>query len=203
MAETFRLRAGADDPEWADAEAAVADDATLAARGDVEAFIRLYRAHLMPVYRYLYVRLGDAGDAEDVTQQVFERVWSSLGSFKPVPGGSFKGWLVTIARRALIDHTRERKLNREYVALDTLADQLVDPALEPEAAAMLAEQVQLVMKVIDDLPEEGREVITLRFMAELSYGEIARIMGKKEPAVKMAAYRALDIIRRKWRNGDV
>lgn len=183
--------------------AASDQDASLAAGGDVEAFIRLYRAHLTPIYRYLYARLGRRGEAEDVTQQVFERAWSSVRSYKPVPGGSFRGWIFTIARRAAADHFRDMNRSRGHQTLEILADELVDPTLGPEEVATLADQVRSVLRIVSELPDEGREVITLRFIADLSYREIAAIMGKKEPAVKMAAYRALDVIRQRRRNSDV
>ena len=208
MANTLHLRVEAkiaDEGERAEpTEAeAVSTDAVRASKGDVEAFIRLYRGHLAPVYRYLYARLGHKPEAEDVTQQVFERAWLSVGGYRPLAGGSFRGWIFTIAHRALADHFRVRARSNANLALDTLDEVLMDPALEPEETAILADQVRVVLRAIQDLPEDGREVITLRFMAELSYAEIARIVGKKEAAVKMAAYRALDTIRRKRRNGDV
>jgi RNA polymerase sigma-70 factor (ECF subfamily) len=208
LANTLHLRVEAktadEDERAALTEAeAVSTDAVRASKGDVEAFIRLYRGHLVHVYRYLYARLGHKPEAEDVTQQVFERAWLSVGAYRPVAGGSFRGWLFTIAHRALADHFRVGARGNANLALDTLAEELMDPALGPEETAILADQVRVVLRAIHDLPEDGREVITLRFMAELSYAEIARIVGKKEAAVKMAAYRALDTIRRKRRSGDV
>jgi RNA polymerase sigma-70 factor (ECF subfamily) len=177
-------------------------DETLAARGSVEDFICLYRNYLGPVYRYLYARLGsERQDAEDVTSVVFERAWASKRSYKPV--GSFRGWLFTIASRALADHYRGAGRKSRPVRVDDVQESLFDPAIGPEESALLSEQVQGVLRVITALGDEQREVITLRFMAGLRYGEIASVMKKREPAVKMIAYRALEEIRRRYRDGEL
>lgn len=176
-------------------------DETLAARGSVDDFIALYRRYLGPVYRYLYARLGgDRQEAEDVTSTVFERAWTSIRSYKPV--GSFRGWLFTIASRALADHYRGGRRSRT-VQVDTLQESLLDPASGPEESALVSEQVRGVLRVIAALGDEQREVITLRFMAGLRYSEIAAVMKKREAAVKMVAYRALEEIRRRYRDGEL
>lgn len=205
MADTLNLHSGAPAANMTDDVLAGHDahDAILAAGGDMEAFIRLYHAHLTPLYRYLYTRLGDRSEAEDATQQVFERAWLSIRGYRPVEGASFKSWLFIIARRSLADHFRKGSSMTNYVALDSLANDLLDPALGPEESALISDQVRAVLRVINEMPDEAREVITLRFIADLSYREIGLTMDKTEAAVKMAAYRALDTIRRKRSNGDV
>src|SRR5437762_4442240 len=87
------------------AEMSGESDEALAVRGDAESFIRLYHRHLPAVYRYLLARLGQQQDAEDVTALVFERAWTGLKRYRPC--GSFRGWLFTIAGRALADHYRQ------------------------------------------------------------------------------------------------
>jgi RNA polymerase sigma-70 factor (ECF subfamily) len=175
-------------------------DETLAARGGVEGFIQLYRRYLTPVYRYLYARVGgNRQEAEDVTSLVFERAWASIGSYRPV--GSFRGWLFTIARRTLADYYRGGSKGHP-VQIDGLDGSVRDPATGPEESAMLADQVRGVLRALASLGEEQREIVTLRFMAGLKYGEIAALMGKREAAVKMVAYRALEEIRRRYRDGE-
>ena len=169
-------------------------DESLAARGDVDSFVLLYRKHLRSVYGYLYARLGNRQEAEDVTTLVFERAWIALRRYRS--SGSFKGWLFTIARRGLADHYRQRK--PRPVEMEDVAETLLDPAAGPEEAALASEQLRQVLEIIASLGREQQEVIALRFMAELRYGEIARIMGKREAAVKMITYRALEEIRRRY-----
>ena len=84
------------------------DDATLAkeARRDAEAFTTLYRRYVTPLYRYLYHRLGNAKDAEDLTAQVFTDALEGLSSYREC--GRFSSWLFTIAHRRLVDLYRQQ-----------------------------------------------------------------------------------------------
>jgi RNA polymerase sigma-70 factor, ECF subfamily len=168
------------------------DDAVRAARGDIDAFIRLYHAYLPAVYRYAYARLGNAQDAEDVTAQVFERAWGSIKRYRPT--GSFRGWLFTIAHRAVADQYRPEV--PRTVAVDALAETVRDPAAGPEDQGLVAADMQRLVAIIAALRPAQQWVIALRFLADLPYDEIARIVGKREAAVKMTAYRALTELRR-------
>ncbi len=168
-------------------------DEALAVRGNAESFVRLYRAHVRAVYRYLLARLGNRQDAEDVTTQVFERAWASLKRYRP--SGAFKAWLFTIAQRALADYYRQHP--PPTLSLDGLTQEPLDPAIGLEDGALVSEQAQKVLQVMGTLSQEQQQVIGLRFLAELRYDEIALILGKRESAVKMMAYRALTDIRRR------
>jgi RNA polymerase sigma-70 factor, ECF subfamily len=164
----------------------------LAVRADADSFVHLYRLYLNPVYSYLYARLGNRQEAEDITSVAFERAWSSISRYAPT--GSFKAWLFTIVNRSLADYYRSRK--PAPVEVDTLADVLTDGSLGPEETVIASEQVRHVMSVMSALSAEQQEIIALRFLGELRYKEIAEILGKREAAVKMAAYRGLDEMRR-------
>jgi RNA polymerase sigma-70 factor (ECF subfamily) len=170
----------------------------LAGRGDTESFVRLYKSYLKPVYRYVYARLGNRQEAEDVTSLAFERAWASLHSYRPT--GSFKGWLFTIAHHSLVDYLRGRGRDRRAIPAADLAETVSDPASGPEESALASDQLRRVLATLARLGEEQQEVITLRFMAELPYAEIGRVMGKSEAAVKMIAYRALEAIKREHAN---
>ena len=180
--------------EGAWASDAMSDDA-LAARGDAASFAYLYRRHLRPVYGYLYARLGNTHEAEDLTSLAFERAWAGLKKYKPNVTGSFRGWLLTVAHHALVD--RYRRKEAQSVPIGDVAGDLHDPARGPEEQAVVSEQVRQVLKAIGDLSREQQEVVGLRFLGELAYKEIANIVGKREAAVKMIAYRALEEIRRR------
>src|SRR5689334_4054445 len=104
-------------------------DETLAAKGDTESFVALYRAYLTPVYRYAYARTGNKQEAEDATSATFERAWRNLPSYKPT--GSFRGWLFTIAHRTLVDQLR-RGYGRDTVPVESVASTLPSSAPGPE-----------------------------------------------------------------------
>jgi len=83
------------------------------------------------------------------------------------------------------------------VPVDNLAEALYEPSAGPEESLVISEEVRGLLVTISQLSEEQKEVVTLRFMAELRYGEISKIVGKSEAAVKMIAYRALEEIKRR------
>lgn len=180
---------------WAGGEPGALSDEALAAHGDAASFTLLYRRHLRPVYRYLYARLGNTQEAEDVTSLAFERAWAGLKSYRQTPTGTFRGWLLTIAHRALAD--RYRRKEAESVPIGDVEGDLRDPSLGPEEQAVASERVLEVFRVMDGLGREQQEVLALRFLGELSYKEVAIVVGKREAAVKMIAYRALEEIRRR------
>ncbi len=78
------------------------------------------------------------------------------------------------------------------------SEQLLDPQVGPEETFLATEQMRQIGEVIGSLSQEQAEVVRLRFIAELRYSEIARLIGKRESAVKMIAYRAIDEIRRRY-----
>lgn len=79
-----------------------------AMKGDGAIFGFLYERYLGPIYRYIYFRVGNAADAEDLTEQVFLNAWEALPTFKP-HSNRFLHWLYTIARNLTIDHHRRQK----------------------------------------------------------------------------------------------
>ncbi|MDQ2786408.1 MAG: sigma-70 family RNA polymerase sigma factor [Chloroflexota bacterium] len=166
------------------------DPAGLAASADAACFRELYRTYLPAVYRYAYARTGVRQDAEDVTALAFERAWIGFVRYRDT--GAARAWLFTIARRALADHYRRRA-----PIAAPLSDTLRDATPGPEALALQTAEIRQIQRLVGALGPVQREVIALRFFAELPYAEIARVLGKRESAVKMLAYRALEEIRRR------
>lgn len=184
------VAAAADAPLASDADS----DQALMARGDAESFIFLYRRHLAAIYRYAYGRLGNRQDAEDLTALTFERAWTHRGRYRAT--GSVRGWLFAIAHRAVVDQRRRGRA--DPASVEALAAVLVDPGAGPEAAAISAEERLQALRLLAELRPEQRDILGLRFFAGLRYDEIADIVGKRTPAVKMLAYRALDALRGRY-----
>lgn len=155
-----------------------------AAKDDPAAFGRLYDRYLQPVYRYLYSRLGDAHTAEDVTSQTFVAAYEALPKYRE--RGQFTAWLFRIARSKLYDHLRR---SRREVGLEAAGELLErEDAL---GALIRAEELSRVRFLISHLNEEEQDLIRLRYVAELSFSEIAALLGKREDAVKKTLYRLL------------
>ncbi len=171
----------------------MSDDTVLIerARLDPEAFASLYQQYLSPVYRYLYHRVDSPGDAEDITTQVFLEALEGLRKNRYRKGGNFRAWLFTIARRRAIDFYRTAS-----------ACPLPDGLPSPEPALFVSverrEELQFLETALSQLDEDKREILRLRYAAGLNFAEIALLLGKNEPAVKMMAYRAIDLLRQAW-----
>jgi len=161
------------------------------ARRDPEAFATLYRQFLPLVYRYLFNRLDNLHDAEDLTAQVFVEALDGLRKNSYKKGGNFRAWIFTIARRRAVDFYRKPTplpLSEDLPSLNTALGLSIEDR----------DDLHALRRALDRLNDEKRELLRLRFSAELSFAEIAALEGKTEAAVKMTIYRALDALRQTW-----
>jgi RNA polymerase sigma-70 factor (ECF subfamily) len=161
--------------------------------GDAEAFAELYRRYLTPVYRFIFRRVGgDVAVAEDLTSQVFLEVLNSLSRYRE--RGQFVAWLFTITRRRLADRYRKCEMD----SLEDVNESLlgISDGLEQH------ENMRRLKQLLASLDAEKRELLRLRFSAELSFADIAAVLGRSEAAVKMSLYRVLDSLRTQWEAGD-
>lgn len=155
-----------------------------AARQNPEAFDALYCRYLTPVYRYLYSRVQNQADAEDLTAQVFIEALEGLVRYRD--RGTFAAWLFTIARRRAIDHHRRQ---RPVVTLDENHDHPDEH--DPLAQILQNERLQLLAQHLQTLDDDARELLRLRFAAELTFPEIGAVLKRRPEAVKMALHRLL------------
>lgn len=167
------------------------DDAVIAeaARSDVGAFGDLYERYYPRVYRYVYHRTGNVAEAEDVTAVVFMKAMEGMAGYQARRGG-FAPWLFRIARNAVVDHYR-RVRSSEPLEDDGRHASGDDPA----AQVLRGERTDELNGLVNLLSPDQREVVLLRFAADLGYGEIAAATGKNEPAVRMLLHRALRKLR--------
>jgi RNA polymerase sigma-70 factor (ECF subfamily) len=159
---------------------------------DDDTFALLYERHLPGVYRYISSRVASREEAEDLTSDAFRAAWTSRRAYRG--RGSFRAWLFCIVRRTLADHYRGAR-RPATVLEDEFAHQLPDDAPTPEEEALRQEQHHTARALLADLNAQQQEVLRLRFAAELTYPEIAVVIGKREEAVKKIAQRALEAIR--------
>jgi RNA polymerase sigma-70 factor (ECF subfamily) len=165
-----------------------ADDALLAdeARSNGHAFGELYERYHLRVYRYVYHRVGNTADAEDITALVFMKALEALPNFQSHRSG-FAPWLFRITRNSVVDHYRRGRRQEPLDALEQQAPSTEDPLHHALGSERRAELHALV----HDLSPDQRDVILLRFAADLSFAEIASILKKNEPAVRMLLHRGL------------
>ncbi len=159
-----------------------------AKEGDSEAFALLYSEYYVPVYRYIFIRVKKKELAEDLTQDVFLKIYRSIETLSP-QAASPLGYFYTIARNTLIDHWRKKTVVTE--SGDEYMDTVPDPSPNALEMAKLKEESSILHECLQKLTDEQREVVTLRYINDLSNREIAEIVGKNEAAVRQLQVRGL------------
>ena len=158
--------------------------------GNADAFAGLYDIYIDDVYRFILHRVGNKQTAEDLTSQVFLKAWDNLGRYK-MQGLPFGAWLFRIARNSVIDHYRTYK--------DTLPLE-AEAMFKPDPKANVVKEVERRLEgewlqaVLQRLTEDQREVLTLKFINGLKTGEVAKIMGKRQGAIRALQMRALQAL---------
>ena len=158
--------------------------------GDGDAFGRIHDLYAERIYRYCRSRVAEPRDAEDLTQLTFLRVIEALPRYEP-RGIPFGAWLFRVARNAAVDHARRR---RDHLELDAATDAAAVGA-DPAGSAVVIERPAL-LRALAQLTPDQREVVALRYFADLSGPEIARATGKAETAVRALQVRGLASLRR-------
>ena len=166
----------------------------LVADGDKIAFTCLINRHQDAVFRLIYRFFGKEEDANDLAQEVFVRIWRSSKNYTST--SKFTTWLYTIT--ANVCKSEARSLWRRNIWLigsfwnsgDNDIREAVSPVLSPEDAAIHAEQNRLVLAAIESLPPNQRLAVVLRRYEELSYQEIAAVIGCTVAAVEALLVRA-------------
>ncbi len=155
-----------------------------AAREDPRAFGELYNRYVERVFKYLFSRLGNLQDAEDITSQTFLTAFEAFNRYRQ--DGRFASWLFTIARNKVMDHFRKRK------SLPTVEEVAEIPELhDPLGDIIQSERSAALRELILALPDEKQELLRLRFLAQMSYPEIAHLLHRNEDTVKKTTYRIL------------
>ncbi len=141
-----------------------------------------YQTHVTAIYQYVYSRVGNRPDAEDLTSQVFMKATKDMRSDVSIP--QLRSWLYRVAQTTLVDHWRE------YYAEH--AAELDEDVTRPPAARENAEAVQRVDSLLAALPENYRRVLELRFLRGYSVRETARELSLSETNVKVLQFRGLN-----------
>ena len=167
-------------------------------RGDRAAFGELVRRHGGCLLGYLVKMTGNREQAEDFFQQTFQRVHEKAHTFR---GGQFRSWLFTIATRVAIDALRKAKrrpalsLNRPAACSDGNCDELhaalAADCFDPSQCAELAERKELVRRAVDELPAKQRATLVLAYYQQLTYPQVAEVLGCSTGTVKVQMSRAL------------
>lgn len=162
-------------------------------QGDAAAWEELVRLHSKRIYNLCYRFTGSATDSEDLTQEVFIKLYRTMGSYEPEKG-AFTTWITTMTRNLLVDHYRRTREERLTDSIDaapaadedapTLAEKLEDTKPSPQAAVATKETQTMVQKALEKISPDLRQAVILRDLQDMDYKEIAKVLNVPEGTVK-------------------
>ncbi len=161
--------------------------------GEVERMAVLFERHHRALFRFFLAMCRDRGLAEDLVQDVFFRMLRYRHSYDPKQ--PFTAWMYQIARNAYLDQVQKRK--GEVVSFEEYVERRQEPA-EPSPGAQdqleKSQDVGLLRRAMERLPEEKREILILARYQNLKYEEIAQILGCEVNTVKVRVFRAVKVL---------
>ncbi len=159
------------------------------AKTDPNAFGLLYDRYVERIYNYIYYRVSNVNDAEDLTSRVFFKALDNIGKYRHM-GLPFSAWLYRIAHNQVANFHRDRSRVREISIEDmVLVDSTGNPL--PEKIIQDNEDRETLLRIVNDLSPHKRELIVLKFAHRLSNAEIGKALGKSEGAIKSLYHRTL------------
>jgi RNA polymerase sigma-70 factor, ECF subfamily len=185
---SFHSEQGRDVPGF-EADETLEQDAQLVQQclqGDGSAWEDLVRRHSRRIFNICYRFTGNGTEAEDLSQEVFLRVYRTLGSYRSAHGG-FATWMTSVTRNLLIDHYRRTKRDRVTDSLDdamSVVENKESAGRRPDEQVLLGELSSQVQSALTKLSPELREAVILRDLQQLEYVEIQRALSVPEGTVK-------------------
>ena len=152
----------------------------------------VYSERLPGVYNYFRYRVGDGAVAEDLTSITFEKAWRARHRYRRDLAG-FATWLMAIARNVAVDHYRAA---RKHAPLEEAAD--VAGGATPEELAERRSDLDRLARLLEDLPDRERDLVSLKYGAELTNRAIAKMTGMSESNVGTLLHRTVQNLRSRW-----
>ncbi|WP_066639728.1 RNA polymerase sigma factor [Desulfolucanica intricata] len=154
-------------------------------------FEELYDRHFAAVNRYLRYRITNTWDADDLTAIVFMKAMEKFYQYEG--SGSFTAWLFRIAHNTMVDYF---KLSKDFPSDNIFSLEISNEG--PEEKVLCTEEIKILHDNVLKLPEEYRDVISLRYVGELRFKQIGEVIGKSEGAVRTIHHRALKMLRKMY-----
>lgn len=169
-----------------------------AIHGDKEAFAELVRRYERPIYALAYRMVGNREDARDLAQEAFLKAYRALATFKE--SSRFSPWLYSIANNLCIDFLRRK--GRNNLSLDEPfplgGERQIAGGVDPTVQLEKRETQLQVQQALNNLPPKFKNILILRHMQELSYEEIAQVLGISASLVKTHLFRAREALRKQF-----
>jgi RNA polymerase sigma-70 factor, ECF subfamily len=152
-------------------------------------FSDLYRSHLRDVYSYAYYRVGNHHDAEDLTEQTFLQAYRHFErALDESRGRPLRPWLIRIAHNLAANFYRDRSRRPETAIEDA---EIISSHLTTEGLAEGREELHDILQSVNELPDDRREALIMRFALDMDNREIARALGRTDGATKVLIHRAI------------
>lgn len=162
---------------------------------DREAFIKAYDLYLDNIYRFIFFKVSNKEEAEDLTSAVFLKTWDHIQNNQIENFSTLKSLLYTVARNTVIDHYRKKSNEQNTSLNEEISEHLPDEKQDLQKQTEIAGDFEVLKGYMVELKDEYREVITLRFLNELEISEIAKILDKSKGNVRVLIYRAMNALR--------
>lgn len=159
-----------------------------AAGGSSESFGQLYDLYSARIFNFILARVRHKPTAEDLLNTIFLKAWKNLPKYRQTPNAKFSTWLFQIANFTIIDYWRTNKETSTLDALENLAEFAHNPRLY--------ENYKFLWQALDELSEDYRAVLNLRFIQDLSIEETAEALRKSHVGVRVIQHRALKALRK-------
>lgn len=165
-----------------------------------EEFNRLYLSTHLSVFRYTLSLLGGPiQDAEDITSKTYLRAWGSRNSFSGDEESALR-WLLKIARNLIVDATRHKKVREKHDHLTTANDDALNRPTERKI--ILNEQQASIWKLIQALPDQDKEIVTLRYFLDFPIKEIAAQLDVPQNTLSVRLRRIMERLRRQFKDAN-
>ncbi|MDD4042994.1 MAG: sigma-70 family RNA polymerase sigma factor [Anaerolineaceae bacterium] len=171
-----------------------------AAKTDPEAFGQLYERYVERIYNYIYFKVGSVKDAEDLTAKVFFKALKSVGGYRHM-GLPFSAWLYRIAHNLVANFHRDRSRIQE-ISIENLVLEDRSHSSAPENLMEAKQESAFLLRLVNDLSPQKRELVILKHVHRLSNEEIGKIFGKTEGAIKSLYHRTLVELKERAKNND-
>lgn len=156
-----------------------------AQKGDREAYGQIYNLYYKKIYRYCYFNLENRELAQDICQETFLKAWKSLPTFSINSGGTLQAFLFKIAKNLIIDNSRKKKTE----SIDKHENLETNENFEEDLDRV--KDTDNLKRALGKLNEKDRQIIVLKYLEEMSGAEVAKIIGKREGALRVRIHRIL------------
>lgn len=158
---------------------------------NTEAFAKVYDAYMEKIYRFIFFKISNKQEAEDMTSEVFLKAWEYILEGKDII--SLRSFLYAVARNKVIDLYRKRGKNNIINLVEI--EQIKDNSADPNKLIDNEMNRKNIFAFLDKLKSEYKEVLLLRYVEDFSISEISEILGKNKGNIRVLVHRALEALR--------